>query len=387
MLSTENNVYCTAPFNGITVRENGDVKTCCVGAETIGNLSTQSIQAILQSEKLKRIQTSMLDGSSNLKNCGHCVLQEKQTGLASLRQHYSKYYPIVHGNLKLKNLDIRWNNLCNLGCVYCSPMFSSVWEDRLTVRVHSATKPYQDDLLEFILNNVDQVQEITLVGGEPLLMKQNYKLLEQLPQHTQISLITNFSYDLERLPCFDSLVNRPKANVKWNLSLENSHKKFEYVRNGADWSQVEKNIQLLNKHWPDSACVNIVYSVFTAFDIDQAIATFHALGIKKFNFQSYFGHPAFDVFSMPRSLQQVALNRLHKALEIHHNNIDAVDIDLFPIQNIDHIIAHLQSEQTATSSLTKQKFYDRVEWCNQWNSDRFQDLWPDVINLVDSSMT
>jgi hypothetical protein len=32
-------VYCTAPFNGITVRENGDVKTCCVAGVVIGNLN------------------------------------------------------------------------------------------------------------------------------------------------------------------------------------------------------------------------------------------------------------------------------------------------------------------------------------------------------------
>ena len=233
-------IYCTAPFNSITVRENGDVKTCCVGGVTIGNLNNDSIQNILQSEKLKNIQTLMVNGSVDLKNCSHCSRQEQHSGLSSLRQHYLKFYPNAWDQLKLKSLDIRWNNLCNLGCVYCSPTFSSVWEGRENTRSNRPLKEYQDDLQDFILDNIDQVEEIMLVGGEPMLMKQNYSLFEKLPSSTKISIITNFSYDLEKLPCFESLLNRPKENIKWNLSLENSDKKFEYVRNGASWHQIEK---------------------------------------------------------------------------------------------------------------------------------------------------
>jgi organic radical activating enzyme len=376
-------IYCTAPFNGITVRENGDVKTCCVGSEIIGNLNHDSIQNILASTKIKAIQASMLHGSSDLKNCQACLQQEQDSGLASIRQHYLKFYPDVQIELKLRSLDIRWNNLCNLGCVYCSPTFSSVWEDRQTIRINKPVKEYQDDLLQFILDNADQVNEIMLVGGEPLLMKQNYKLFEKLPSKIKISLVTNFSYDLERLPCFESLVNRPRDNIKWNLSLENSQQKFEYVRNGASWSQVEKNFSVLNQYWPDSACVNMVYSVFTAFDIEPAVQTFHNFNIKKFNFQSYFGHPAFDVFAMPLPMQKIALDQLLSALDIHASNIHPEDRDLYPIENASRIIQHLQSQQQPNSNLTKQQFNERIKWTNQWNKNQFQDLWPEVINLVD----
>ena len=377
-------IYCTAPFNGITVRENGDVKTCCVGGINIGNLNSDSIQNILQSEKLKNIQKSMINGSVDLKNCSHCLRLEQHSGLSSLRHHYLKFYPNTWDQLKLKNLDIRWNNLCNLGCVYCSSTFSSVWEDRESIRLNRPIKEYQDDLQDFILNNIDQVEEIMLVGGEPMLMKQNYSLFEKLPSSTKISIITNFSYDLEKLPCFKSLLNRPKENIKWNLSLENSDQKFEYVRNGASWHQIEKNLKLLDQHWPNSACVNMVYSVFTAFDIDNAIATFHKFNIKKFNFQSYFGHSAFDVFSMPAPIKKIALDTLLVAQQVHANSIHHEDKHLYPIENINHIIRHLQLPSTA--SVTKQSFYERAEWCNQWNHTRFQDLWPNVVDLVDQHL-
>jgi MoaA/NifB/PqqE/SkfB family radical SAM enzyme len=32
-------VYCTAPFNGLTIREDGHVRTCCSGINSLGNLN------------------------------------------------------------------------------------------------------------------------------------------------------------------------------------------------------------------------------------------------------------------------------------------------------------------------------------------------------------
>jgi organic radical activating enzyme len=265
-------------------------------------------------------------------------------------------------------------------------MFSSVWEDRISIRSNKPVKNYQDDLQNFILDNIDQVEEIMLVGGEPMLMKQNYSLFEKLPSSTKICIITNFSYDLEKLPCFESLLNRPKENIKWTLSLENSNKKFEYVRNGASWTQIENNLKLLSQHWPDQACVNMVYSMFTAFDLVEAVETFHRFDIKKFHFQSYFGHAAFDVFSMPEPIRKVALHTLLAAQQLHINSVHPEDRDLYPIENVNHIIQHLQSQLPSSETCTKQKFYERVEWCNQWNSTQFQDLWPNVVDLVDQHL-
>ena len=37
-------VYCTAPFNGLTIREDGHVRTCCNGSISLGNLNYESIE-------------------------------------------------------------------------------------------------------------------------------------------------------------------------------------------------------------------------------------------------------------------------------------------------------------------------------------------------------
>lgn len=376
-------VYCTAPWNGITVRENGDVKTCCQGNVTLGNLNQLPIREILKSEKLTAIRNLMDSGVPDPQNCNFCIYQEDTTGLSSLRQHYLNYYPDTYPDTQLKNLDIRWNNSCNLGCVYCSPLFSSTWEDRLGIKKNSSpVKEYQDDLLEFILEKVDQVEEIMLVGGEPMLMKQNYKLFRNVPKRTRISIITNLSYDLEKLPCIEDLLNRPAENTVWSVSLENLDQQFEYVRNGASWQQVEKNLKFLNKHWTETTSVLMVYSMFNAFEIHNVIKKLHSLGIKKFTLQSYFGPNATNVFNMPKVIQHAAYDILCQARDFHYSNIHPEDIELYQINNLELLLEKLKNNDQPKQLVSRQEFFNRIEQYNKWNKIPYSTLWPNVVDLA-----
>jgi hypothetical protein len=70
-----------------------------------------------------------------------------------------------------------------------------------------------------------------------MLMKQNYELIAKLPSSARISILTNLSYDLQRLPCIENLLARPRENTIWNISCENIGQQFEYVRSGAEWNK------------------------------------------------------------------------------------------------------------------------------------------------------
>jgi MoaA/NifB/PqqE/SkfB family radical SAM enzyme len=383
---TTSKVYCTAPWNGITIRENGDVKTCCIGGVVLGNLNQESITDILHNDQLGAIQKTMLNGGPDVNNCRGCLQNESTSGLAPLRQHYLKYYPtVIPGKVVFNSLDVRWNNTCNLTCMYCSPMFSSTWADKLNVSNSSPVKNYQDELLKFILERSSTVKEIMLVGGEPMLMKQNYHLLRELPLSSRISILTNLSYDLEKLPCINDMLKRPKENIFWNISVENTDKQFEYVRNGSNWDQLKKNIGFLNQHWPEQITINMVYSIFSAFDLPQTIAEFHLLGIKKFNLQSYFGDPCLDVFEMPVPIQKLALQSLQHAENIHNNNIHTEDRQLFTIENIDFLKSTLEQAHKV-SKVTKQDFLDKIKWYDQWGDSKFHDHWPHVIEMVKKNL-
>ena len=380
---TTQNVFCTAPWVGLTIREDGHVRTCCIGEKSLGDLNEQSIDDIVNSPTLIKIQQKMLSGLPDLENCKSCVSQQQQAGIAPLKEHYNQFYPTFDlDQIKLMCLDIRWNNTCNLGCMYCTPKFSSVWQDRLTIKRSPVVKDYQDDLLQWILDRSHQTQEITLVGGEPLLMKQNYELINQLSDQCKISIITNLNYDLPRLPCITKMLSRPKENTIWNVSLDNIGAQFEYVRHGASWQQVKDNLIYLNQHWDELVSVNFVVSMFSAFEVVHTVQVLHQLGVKKITFLPIINNSAIDVFNMPEPIRLAAAEQLQLAQQWHFTNTHPEDRDFNPLKGLDIIIEQLSKPNTHTP-VSKDEFFEKIKWYDSYNTQNFQDLWPNVIDLVE----
>jgi organic radical activating enzyme len=380
-LMNKASVYCTAPWNGLTVRENGRVLTCCVGRRTLADLNVASVNSIETSLVLKEIQQLMLDGRPDLENCASCINQEKNDGYSSLRNHYNTFYPTIDTTgLTLKYLDLRWNNTCNLACMYCGPHFSNTWNDKLKINNLKPVKSYQNELLDWILTRASHVKEIALVGGEPLLMKQNYELLKVLPLDSQISIITNLSYDLKNLPCLPDLLKRPADKILWTVSAENTHQQFEYVRQGANWLQFEENLKFLNQRWKNTINMNMVYSMFNAFNFLEIIKVFKSFDIHKFNLLPIDGNNQLNVSFMPLPVRLEAKKILNQVIHYHRESLHPEDRDFYPIQGFESVLSHLEKGSDKTIELLD--FQNRINWYNQWSKIKFQELWPNVVALT-----
>ena len=112
-------------------------------------------------------------------------------------------------NSLLQNLDIRWSNTCNLSCVYCDSYASSQWAS-LTKIPHKKID-YQntlDSILEFINQNKKTLRQISLLGGEPLLQKENDSLLDVIDDSVTIYVITNLNVSLENNKIFQKLISK-----------------------------------------------------------------------------------------------------------------------------------------------------------------------------------
>lgn len=372
----EQNLYCSAPWKGLTVRESGDVKTCCAGETPLGNLNSESIEQILAGDRLQEIKSQLSAGKRH-ENCRACYSQEDVGNNQTLRQHYQQHYPYTNDEIELRFLDIRWNNKCNLSCQYCVPSLSSTWERQLQIRSTSARKNYQDSLLEWILSKSDTVAEIMMVGGEPMLMKQNHTLLQQLPKACTISIITNLNYRLEDLSCWNALLERPRDQVIWNVSAENIKKQFEYVRNGSNWLNFGVELSQLIRAWPNTVCLNMVYSMFTAFDFAETVQYYRQLGVKKFNLMPITDCTEMDVFNWGASTRQRALEQLELCRE-QHQEWFGTDVDLYPFNGLDQLILDLTKSKNRVI-LDTQQFMDKVNWYNSWHDVLdFQALWPHV---------
>ncbi len=244
------NNICSAPWRGLHIQTDGGISTCCAGGFKLGNINTDTIESALANEKLKKVRQSIKNGVLPEDYCHFCI-RAKKNGLSSEQDWHNSLskdfdvssateeyqYPVI--------FDARWNNTCNSTCIYCNGVFSSKWASILQTEQSKPIKDNKDKIKSFFLNNSNNLKTVAMVGGEPLLMKENADLLDVIPNNVQIDVISNFSTDITKSKVFEKLLKRQK--VGWHISLENIGERYEYVRQGSKWQRLIDNLQILGK--------------------------------------------------------------------------------------------------------------------------------------------
>jgi MoaA/NifB/PqqE/SkfB family radical SAM enzyme len=199
----------------------------------------------------------MIDGIEN-PMCKPCYDSER-LGLYSKRQRetndWSKYSHLMESPIapfEIRHLDVRFDNVCNFKCRYCSPWLSHSWAtdykklgwDIKTVNAINVNGP---DLLTVIKDNcIDNLESVFFCGGEPLLMDQHLELLQLLDSkqmyNTKLLYISNLSKLKYKGVDYIELWNKFN-DVNLHFSLDCIGPKLEYIRCGAKWTEIEKNIR------------------------------------------------------------------------------------------------------------------------------------------------
>jgi radical SAM protein with 4Fe4S-binding SPASM domain len=265
-----NDFYCAAPWRGLHINPRGDVKTCCAGdPNMLGNLNDQTIEQILNSDLMSKIRADLSQGRPH-EYCSNCVKAERFGAYSERKWHndvnpnfdYTTagdqyHYPVI--------VDVRWNTTCNLSCNYCGEACSSKWAAIKNIPFKSGARPYYEQVCDFIEQHHAHIHEVALVGGEPLLLPENDRLLDVVPADAIITLITNLSVDLQANKIFKKLSQRNQ--VGWSMSFDNTGERFEYVRHGANWSVLQKNLAAIadlkrtQGHWGG---IHAVYNIYNA---------------------------------------------------------------------------------------------------------------------------
>ena len=146
-------------------------------------------------------------------------------------------------NFDLQTIDVRWTNLCNFACVYCSEQFSSKWADELNIKIETPADKQLSDFQEYIYRHAKNLKHVYLAGGEPLLMKENLKLLRELNPDVNLRINTNLSK--VDTGVFDAVCQF--KNVHWTVSVETTEDEFEYIRFGGRWQDFLDNLTTIRK--------------------------------------------------------------------------------------------------------------------------------------------
>lgn len=373
------NFSCAAPWRGLHINPNGDVKTCCAGdPNMLGNLDTQSITEILQGPVMQEIRQSLRNGKPHA-YCYNCV-QAERYGRSERNWHNEinpNFNPMLVDDLEHIPVlvDIRWNTTCNLSCNYCGDKCSSKWADLKKISFKSGTRPYYEQVCDYLNTHQAHIKEVALVGGEPLLLKENERLLDVVPNNCVLSLITNLSVDLENNKIFQKLKER---KVQWSASFDNISKQFEYVRHGGNWLQIEKNIKLITQIPGHEIGVHAVYSVYNATRLNKFIDWTRSQGLN-IHWQSLYQPEYLDPLRLGPEIQSLALLELQHALS--RQDLTANEREFF-----EQALANNQT--TLHPSLMKEfrAHINEMESIYHKNQQgNFDKLWPELTKVVNTN--
>lgn len=372
------NFYCAAPWRGLHINPRGDVKTCCAGdPNMLGNLNSQSIEQILHSDAMQQIRQSIQRGEPHA-YCYNCV-QAERYGRSERDWHNSvspEFDPTTADNTEHVPtlIDVRWNTTCNLSCNYCAEACSSKWAALKQMSVASGARPYYEAVCDYLAQHHDHIREVALVGGEPLLLPENDRLLDVIPADCVVTLITNVSVELDNNRIFKKLAQRQR--VGWSLSFDNVGDRFEYVRHGGAWALLLKNLDAIQQlmrdqgHWGG---IHAVYNIYNATNLQELTDFARQRGLA-IHWQSLYQPECLDPSNLGADITAIALNEIKKLLS--QNSCLLAEQQFF-----ETVLQNLQSKQDLRSQLRKHT--EQIE--QQYHPDtlgKFQQLWPEIAQCL-----
>lgn len=310
-----NDFFCAAPWRGLHINPQGNVKTCCAGdPNLLGNLNELDIQTILHGPIMQEIRQTIRQGKPHA-YCYNCVQAERYG--RSERDWHNRLNPGFDAN-KIDDhdyqpvlIDVRWNITCNLSCNYCGDKCSSKWASLKGMPVQSGTRPYIDQVCEYLAQHQGSIRQVALVGGEPLLLKENEMILDVTPELALVSLITNLSVELDNNRIFQRLSSRNR--VGWNVSFDNTGPRFEYVRHGGSWALIEKNIAKIKQCAGHEIGIHAVYNIYNATRLYEFVDWVKQQGLE-INFQSLFQPEYLDPLRLGPEIKSLALQEVEQTL-------------------------------------------------------------------------
>ena len=308
---TKSKVFCMSPWISLNNSPNGDILPCCIYRnKPFGNLHNNTMEEIWNNDDFKKFRRNMLNDIPD-EGCNRCYKYE-EWGTKSTRNHLTEGYGDLYDTLMSKtqedggitdvNLfrwDFRFNNLCNLACVGCSPEFSTPWID-LQQKMYPGVKPFKvynsfsnrEKFLNTLKTQSQVVKEIYFAGGEPLIQPEHYEILKEIDSLNRFEEVlfsystnlTKLSYKKNNVLDYWKKMKRIKALV--SIDEVNFDKLF-YMRHPASLDDIYTNLKLINqvlnseeKSWS----VTPAWSILNLHRIKDIIEYFHKNNLLPYSF-------------------------------------------------------------------------------------------------------
>lgn len=288
--------FCVLPWTHMATWTDGSALLCCVAKNSEQhNLNDQTVKEIWNSEHWKDARKKMLAGEK-VSACDHCY-KEEAAGIRSHRINENVLWTRELGKEKIDSLieatqedgtldedlvtlDLRLGNTCNLQCVMCRPQDSSMWlkpgkklvdilatdakwdwKHKIDIDTTKFEWYKKENLWQEFEPMFANIRHMIFAGGEPLLIKEHFRLLKRLVE-TGHSKHINLRYHTNGTTLPQEILELWKefSYVELMVSLDAWGEHHDYVRYPADWSVILNNLKTLD-NTPDNIEIKILCTV------------------------------------------------------------------------------------------------------------------------------
>jgi organic radical activating enzyme len=200
-------------------------------------------------------------------------------------------------------LEVYLHNTCDLACVYCSPKLSSKINAELEkfgpnvlgigyIKQVDDRDLYYQKFVEWLDTNAHKVSRLSVMGGEPFLQKDFWRLLDKFSEQNNPNLEVSINTNLNCAPevmdrfikiSYNLLSQKRLKAVSVNCSLDCLGEAATFVRYGINLDNWKRNFETLIQHKWFKITVQQVMTSLTlpgAIDLQKQIAEYKLVNDK-----------------------------------------------------------------------------------------------------------
>lgn len=277
--------FCLAKWLQSTVLlQNGETHSCHhparhkIDPEDIKNnpagIHNTPTKMLARDEMLDGIQTKECGYCWNIENLKNDYVSDRiyKSSFSWSWPHFQKVIDSgVGAEIEPSYLEVSFENTCNFKCIYCGPESSSRWQDEVDSRGgiqltkskmhdpiwmkeagkwpirHNEDNPYITAFWKWWPTLYPNLHTFRITGGEPLLSKHTWKVLDYIKEHPRdgltVAINTNMNAPVQFQQKLLQYIKDLKHCVKFQIytSLESVGEQAEYARFGLNYAEFLKN--------------------------------------------------------------------------------------------------------------------------------------------------
>jgi len=368
----------------------------------MGDYKENTLKEIWNNDTMKKFRVDTLNGIPQT-GCEPCYEAEK-TGQYSYRESFwdkIKNNPEILENtnedgsldeMHLLYWDFRFSNVCDLKCRTCDPAHSSTWGEEMS-RVNPAgmnglpilRQGTSAKILAELENDghYDNVNEVYFAGGEPLVAKEHYILLEKLDEYKKNNIVlwynTNFmNLYFKKVPVWKWW--NKFTDIRLQVSIDGIGDRGSYIRKGFDSNKFETNLKEVRENAPHvkmAASVTIsLLNLFHLFDLFDVLLNKYEIEPSLININFVFWPQYYSIQNLPNEIKEKWLVKYNNEIDKYKNEKYANINSIF-----EQIKTHLFQNEPNLNHLNGFKEYTKLY--DSIRNESIVDVFPEYAELFD----